>query len=459
MFHRLCALRRTAVFACAALLTLPGCGGGAVTAAERARMPIVIVALDGVPERFTGLGAAPGAPSYTPVLDELAREGLAYSACLASEPWSHLALAGALRGSTEQGAPTLATTLERAGWRSIAVVSHDSVATEEVLEGFTDVRRLGVGDEAGALASDAVQVALGAFDSTDPRPPFVLLHLADARPPHHRYKGLVAACDAPYLGPCAAALPHSELLRLAPTFGPKDFARLSALVASEVAAVDQALGALLAGLARRAVSDDVLLVVIGTRGAWLGEGGHVGLMPGLDPEVLQVPFVVRLPRTITRARSGLALQGIIDTPVLTLDLAPTLLDALALDASREARAARAVVDAAAPRADGASPAGVTSGAPPRPQMLGRTRGASVLPGSPAREGALRLGTQRGLQLAATYAAGAGVVRDLEHGREWVVPFGPTGGPDPEATAATLGLAVELDAWIGPLPAPSRAKRR
>lgn len=429
-----------------ALVLAVSCGGD-VGARERRRAPVLIVALDGVPARMTGIG---GETSWTPVLDRLARESLCYTTCLAPEPWSDAGLVAALRGACDASAPTLAADLERAGWRTVAVLAHDAVATPAVMAGFGDVRRLGVGDEAGALASDVVREALTIFDQHDPRPPFVLVHLADSRPPHHRYKGLVPACDAPYDGPCAAALPHSELLRLAPTFGPADFARLEALLASEVAATDAALGALLDGLARRSLTEDVVVLVVGTRGAWRGAVGRVGLLPGVEPEVLHVPCVLRLPARLQRGRSGLALTGAVDLQVTLADMAPTLRDVLGL--APAAVAAGLPVEAAAPR--GAIGDSAACEARFVRDLAGRTVGRSVLPGAPAPRRLIRVGTGRGHSLAAVYAPGVGLVRDVETGAEHSVGFGPPEAQGPAtlaAAAAAAGLAVELDAWLGPVP--------
>jgi hypothetical protein len=446
---------RRALTWCALLVCVVSAACREVDARQRLRVPVVVVALDSVPARLVGLA---GGAAWTPVLDELGRQGLVYAACLASDSASDDTLASALRGTHDPAAQSLAEVLEGAGWRTHAIVSHGSVATPEVLAGFSDVRRLGADDEAGALASDAVHEALAVFDSSDPRPPFLLLHLADARPPHHRYPGLVAACDEPYSGPCTAALPHAELLRLAPTFEARDFDRLVALAASEVAAVDRALGALLEGLARRGLTDEVVVAVVGTRGAWLGEGDRVGLVPGLDPEVLHVPLVLRLPARISAARSGLVLRGMVDMLVTTTDLAPTLCDALELELDAESEGAPELAQGEpTPAARGALPVvalqghGRTASRPDGPELTGRTVGRSILPGAPAEPRVLRFGSRRGQALAAVYTEGAGMVRDLEHGVERVVRFGGTSLLEAERTAVERGLASELDAWLGPLP--------
>ncbi len=425
------ALRRTvcAAAACAAVLT--ACTR--IAGAERLRVPVIVVALDSVPARLTGLG---GADSCTPVLDRLAQSGLLYSRCVAPEPWSEVSLAAALSGADDQAA-TLPEVLGRAGWRTHALLAHDSVAQPAVLRGFEDVQHLGAGDAAGGLAADVVAAALACLDSTDPRAPFLLVHLADARPPHHLYPGLVEAADAPYTGPCAAGLPHAELLRVAGTFQPADFTRLRALAASEVAAVDQALGALLEGLARRGLADGAVVAVIGTRGAWLGEQGRVGFLPGLEPEVLHVPFVLALPERIHRAKSGLMLRGVIDAPTLTSDLAPTLLDVLELTAAAEPRAP---VDHGENSENGEG---------------GESRGRSVLPGAPALSATVRLATERGRKEAAVVGEDGLVQRDLEARTEAAHPFPPLPGV-PAPRFAEGPLRLELDAWLGPL--QPRAKR-
>jgi len=438
-------------------LSFSGCGE--IAARERPRPPILIVALDGVPVRMTGLGGPTDARSYTPVLDQLAQDGLVYTRCLAPEPWSDTSLALALGASVEaatgnagqgvNGAPIepLAARLKRAGWRTAAVLAHEGVATEAVLQGFDEVRRLGAGDEAGAVATDVVREALELFDRAPSPPPCVLVHFADPRPPHHRYRGLVAEADAPYAGPCVAGLPHAELLRLAPEFGPQDFERLAALIASEVAAVDVALGQLLDGLARRALSDELLVIVLGTRGAWTGRDGRVGLLPGVEPEVLHVPLVLRLPARITRARHGLSMRGEVDMPVTLLDLTPTILDALELTDSGDVRLVR----------EGAATPASYSGAGRQRALAGRSPGRSILPGAPAPPRLLRVGTTRGHALAAVYGSGGALLRDLETGAERGVLFG---APLEQGGATSLPeLAADLDAWLGPAPKKTPAPRK
>jgi hypothetical protein len=94
------------------------------------------------------------------------------------------------------------------------------------------------------------------------------------------------------------------------------------------------------------------------------------------------------------------------------------------------------------------------------QLANRSAGRSVLPGAPAEPRVLRIGSRRGQALAAVYGEGAGLVRDIDHGVERVVPFGGVSLREAERTAVERNLASEIDAWLGPLQqAASRSARR
>jgi arylsulfatase A-like enzyme len=89
----------------------------------------------------------------------------------------------------------------------------------------------------------------------------------------------------------------------------------------QVAAMDEALGALLAALRARGRYENALVIVTSDHGEFLGEHaqlGHSGQM--LYEPVLHVPLVVKFPGA-TRPR------GIASTPVQLVDLLPTVLAA------------------------------------------------------------------------------------------------------------------------------------
>ncbi len=81
------------------------------------------------------------------------------------------------------------------------------------------------------------------------------------------------------------------------------------------------MGALVEGLRAAGRLDDTVLVVAGDHGEALGEGGHYGHQGFLQPEVLHVPLIVRLP-------GGEGAGTRVNDDVSLVDLLPTLLDAV-----------------------------------------------------------------------------------------------------------------------------------
>lgn len=100
---------------------------------------------------------------------------------------------------------------------------------------------------------------------------------------------------------------------------PDDFlpdARL--LYDAEVASVDTAIGALLAGLRARGVLDDAMVVLVSDHGEELKEHGLVGHHQTLYEEVIRVPLII--------AATGRPRANVIDEVVSLTDIAPTLLE-------------------------------------------------------------------------------------------------------------------------------------
>mgnify|MGYP002527640096 CR=1 FL=1 len=92
----------------------------------------------------------------------------------------------------------------------------------------------------------------------------------------------------------------------------------------EVAAVDRAIGALLADLERRGLADETLVVLTSDHGEALGEHGQIGHVNTLYDEVLHVPLIIRSPRRHDRR----ALERNASRLVTHIDLAPTVLEFL-----------------------------------------------------------------------------------------------------------------------------------
>ena len=114
-----------------------------------------------------------------------------------------------------------------------------------------------------------------------------------------------------------------------------DDRRLAGLYAGEVDYVDVEIGRLLDGLAQRGIGDDALIVVTADHGETFWEHADVwnhGLW--VYETTVRVPLIVRAPGMSNRGR-------VIDTPVSTVDVAPTILSAVGIDAPPRRRGRRA----------------------------------------------------------------------------------------------------------------------
>ncbi|MEO0663603.1 MAG: hypothetical protein AAFZ87_18875, partial [Planctomycetota bacterium] len=162
-----------------------------------------------------------------------------------------------------------------------------------------------------------------------PGPQLVVCTFADPAAPHDAYLdvGVDLLDDGSAARRVPAGLPHGELLRRAPSFGAEERARLAALHASEVAAVDRAFGRLAQSVIERRTVEPVLALA-SLRAPALGANGRYGLVPSLEPDALRVPVVVRFPGAFHgRARPAGESDGIVSL----VDLGPTLVDALGLE--------------------------------------------------------------------------------------------------------------------------------
>ncbi|HMB55369.1 MAG TPA: sulfatase [Thermoanaerobaculia bacterium] len=102
-----------------------------------------------------------------------------------------------------------------------------------------------------------------------------------------------------------------------------DMVWLRAAYHAEVAFMDSEVGRLFDGLRRLGLWDDALVAVVADHGEQLGEGGYYGHAYRLDPELVEVPLVVKWPRQRQGRRVEQLVSGV--------DLFPTLLAAAGVE--------------------------------------------------------------------------------------------------------------------------------
>jgi choline-sulfatase len=177
--------------------------------------------------------------------------------------------------------------------------------------------------------SNAQTVAADVLDWLDARPhdrPFFLyVHTIDPHVPYMPPKEFLKLYDAePYAGPVAFLgrsdlLEHIKVGHLALEQRDKD--RLVALYDGEISYHDVHFAAIMAGLEKRGLADDTLVVLTADHGEEFWDHGSVGHGHSVFDELLHVPLVVRLPGVTRRGATVAADVGLVD-------VAPTILDAL-----------------------------------------------------------------------------------------------------------------------------------
>jgi len=144
---------------------------------------------------------------------------------------------------------------------------------------------------------------------------FLWVHLYDPHQPHRPPAGLLRAFEAAPAGLPPSPLPRTRVRALLDGYD------------AEVAFADEQVGRLLAGLGPR--RDRTLVVFASDHGEALGEHGYVAHANHVSEEILQVPLIFSWPGRIP--------AGKVDSArAFTMDVTPTLLAALGLEAEKGA---------------------------------------------------------------------------------------------------------------------------
>jgi arylsulfatase A-like enzyme len=292
------------------------------------RPDVVVVTLDTT--RADALGCYGGPEWATPTLDALAARGVRFQEARTVAPLTLPAHSTIFTGVTpfqhgvrDNGtfvlsptAHTLAERLKEAGYRTAAVpaafVVDSSFGLAQGFDDYFDLRQRDVvaGDVEGTSrnATEVTELALGWLAKAPRTAPFLLwVHYFDAHFPYQ---------------------PPADLLEKHPPpddpkqkGGAKRNARH--LYELEVANVDRELARLLAALERRSGAGETLVVVVGDHGEGLGEHSEASHGALVHDATLRVPLLL--------AQRRFAPQ-VVDAPVSSVDVTPTLLALLGLPA-------------------------------------------------------------------------------------------------------------------------------
>ena len=293
----------------------------------------------------------------TPVIDALARRGIRFENAWSSSSWTVPSVVSLLSGlqapshGVEHGhlapgkglsadalveqeviAPqvdTWAELLRAAGYTTFGITANGHLdARFGFAQGFDHYRCVGF---AGAeRVEEVAREWAGALQQAEPF--FLWVHLLDPHAPYTPRRAWLAAHlpgfrgVPPRLRGVVVAQQYADERGITTPASP-GFEMVRWLYDGEIAHTDAAVGRL---LARAGVGDDDLVVVTADHGEEFLEHGRFGHGFTLYEESLRVPWVLRLP-------GGRHAGSVVRQPVGAVDVLPTVLDALGLEAPRAAQ--------------------------------------------------------------------------------------------------------------------------
>lgn len=281
----------------------------------------------------------------TPQLARLAADGIAFANAFSQAPWTRPSVATLLtsRLFSVHGAgvhqslapelPTLAEQLHAAGYATAAFVANAHVCGDSLNfeQGFSRFTAVELGRKKGQARADAVnRAALEWVRGHADRPFFLYAHTIDPHAPYDPPRSTAGRWSSGYAGPLAAGGLNAHALARRAPLSAADLAHVMDRYDEEIAFNDAAFGELCDELRRLGVYDDTLIVFLSDHGEEFFEHGGFGHGGRLWEEQLHVPLVVKLDRR--NGEQPLAGARIAE-PVRTLDLLPTLLARLRIDAA------------------------------------------------------------------------------------------------------------------------------
>lgn len=312
--------------------------------------PLVLISLDTTRRDALGVYGAP--PEVTPVLDGLARQSTVYDRATTTTSWtlpSHLSMltglypshhgVGVRRADSLEPEVTLAELLRGRGYFSAGFAGGALCASRFGLaRGFQVYRDPEAFETRGDRLTDYALALLeehaGGGNGNGGAPLFLFVNYFDPHAPLQAPEELQERMGVPALREALAGSPvwqriaagqkgWEEVVQEDPSVREAGRELARALYRAEVAFMDAQVGRLLDGLRRHGLYDEAMIVVVADHGELLGEGGYYGHAGRLDPELVEVPLMVKSPHQTEPQR--------VSSLVSVTDVFPTLLEAAGIE--------------------------------------------------------------------------------------------------------------------------------
>ena len=341
-------VKRRLAACCVALLGAAVLSCSGPEAAEPRPKNVIFILVDTL--RADHLGAYGYGRDTSPALDAFAKESLLFenarSQASCTFPSANSILTSrpptAVLGQPKQalgippGMPSIAEILAGRGYRTAAVSA--SPVVRNTKSRFNPTGGFGRGfsifdEECVWKAAHCVnRRASEVLAQKDERPFFLYLHYMDPhgpyRPPeeHRKFSGGEVATDKPFIRQGNPNPIGDWLYKQKPDPGvtPAELQHLIDLYDDEIVYFDLRFGEFLASLKKAGLLEDTILVLTADHGEEFLEHGHIKHCRTLFDNSIKIPYVLRIPGVPARA---------VAAPVQNLDLVPTLLDYLGVDAT------------------------------------------------------------------------------------------------------------------------------
>jgi arylsulfatase len=333
--RRRASARILAIAALLGLLTLIASANPPAEAQVNPRPNVIFIMVDAL--RADHVSAYGYERPTTPRLDAFMASGTRFAEATTPSSWTlpsnasmltgrmprriHVTDWGSLSATVPADELMLAEALKSGGYRTVGFVNNyylDRLFGMD--QGFDHYERL-VDSE---MAADLNQMAFDWLDSaeatTTGQPLFLFMYYYDPHTVYDPPPPYDTLYDPNYTGPLTSEVyAHGQRVvsgEIVPT--PRDVEHLLALYDGEISYWDNHLGQFLDRLSAEGLLNNALVVVTSDHGQMFGEHGKWVHRNSLYEEVLRVPLMMRYPGMIPAGQ-------VIETPVFTTDLMPTIL--------------------------------------------------------------------------------------------------------------------------------------
>ncbi len=314
--------------------------------------------------RAKSVSSIGGTRDTTPVFDALAAEGVLYRNANSPATWSLPAHASLFTGHfpssheahdetrfLDTRLPTIASTMASYGWQTLAFSANPYISdtfgltrgfdyndkawkSGEGARQFSFVYRLAdklgfaAEDKGGAQVVDNIRNWMDSRPADAP-PAFVFVNFLEA---HFPFQQLPKEFLRSYTQEPMSSLADASQTAFGVQFGrqltDEERARIGQplldMYEGGVKYTDHLVGEVIDEWRKRNRLDDTIVIVLGDHGEMMGEHGAFGHVTSLYQPDLHVPYTIRYPKRVPAGT-------LVDTPVTTLTVSPTILDLVGLE--------------------------------------------------------------------------------------------------------------------------------